>query len=96
MNQLPATVRILDRPYKIKVRPEDEQFLRQAADLISSQTKDFGKMYAHQDGQDLLAMVALTQIAQYLKLKDELKFKDTKLDSRLTDILKLLDTKVEL
>ena len=34
MNELPATVYILDRPYKLKVRPDDEHFLRKAADLL--------------------------------------------------------------
>jgi hypothetical protein len=53
-------------------------------------------MYAYNDRQDLLAMVALTQITQLLELQDRLQYKDTKLASRLTDINELLDTKVVL
>ena len=96
MNELPATVYILDRPYKLKVRPDDEHFLRKAAESIDSQARDYGKMYAYNDRQDLLAMVALTQITQLLELQDRLQYKDTKLASRLTDINELLDTKVKL
>jgi len=96
MNELPATVYILDRPYKLKVRPDDEHFLRKAAETTDSQARSYGKMYAYNDRQDLLAMVALTQITQLLELQDRLQYKDTKLASRLTDINELLDTKVVL
>jgi cell division protein ZapA (FtsZ GTPase activity inhibitor) len=96
MNELPATLYILDRPYKLKVRPDDEHFLRKAAETIDSQARSYGKMYAYNDRQDLLAMVALTQITQLLELQDRLQYKDTKLASRLTDINELLDTKVVL
>ena len=96
MNELPATVYILDRPYKLKVRPDDEHFLRKAAERIDAQAREYGKMYAYNDRQDLLAMVALTQITQLLELQDRLQYKDTKLASRLTDINELLDTKVKL
>ena len=87
---------ILDRPDKLKVRPDDEHFLRKAAESIDSQARSYGKMYAYNDRQDLLAMVALTQITQLLELQDRLQYKDTKLASRLTDINELLDTKVKL
>lgn len=91
MNELPATVRILDRPYKLKVKPETEQFLRKAAEMIDSQARNYGKMYAYNDRQDLLAMVALTQITQFLELQSRLEFADTKLESKLTEIKKLLE-----
>lgn len=91
MNELPATVKILDRPYKLKVKPEAEQYLRKAAELIDSQAKSYGKMYAYNDRQDLLAMVALTQITQLLEIQDRQQFRDTKLETRLTEINQLLD-----
>ena len=95
MNELPVTVHILDRPYKLRVKPDDEQPLRKAAELINSQALNYGKMYAYNDRQDLLAMVALTQITQMLKLQDSQQFVNDKLESRLTDIKQLLDTKVD-
>lgn len=95
MNDQPATVHILDRPYKLKVSSDHEQFLRKAARQIDEQARSFGKKYAHQDGQDLLAMVALTQITQLLELQDKMQFKDTKLETRLTEIKELLDNTVD-
>ena len=91
MNHIPATVHILDRPYKLKIAPDDENQLRRAAELINSQAKTYGQMYAYGDRQDLLAMVALTQITQLLKLKDKQEFRDTHLEERLTLINQLLD-----
>lgn len=94
MNELPATVYILDRPYKLKVKPEDEQFLRSAAVQIDSQARNYGKIYAYNDRQDLLAMVALAQTTQLLKLQDSMEYKDTRLASRLAEINEMLDTKL--
>ena len=91
MNEIPATVHILDRPYKLKINADDEYFLRRAAGLVDEQAKSYGKMYAYNDRQDLLAMVALTQITRLLKLQDRQQFRDTKLETRLTDINQLLD-----
>ena len=91
MSDIPATVHILDRPYKLRISPEDEQYLRRAAELIDAQSKSYGKLYAYNDRQDLLAMVALTQITRLLKLEGRQQFRDTKLETRLSDINRLLD-----
>ena len=91
MNELPVTIQILDRPYKMRINADDEQFLRKAGALIDSQAKEYAKMYAYNDRQDLLAMVALTQITQLLKLQHKQQFRDTRLEDRLTEINQLLD-----
>ena len=92
MNEIPATVHILNRPYRLKTNTDEEHYLRRAAELIDSQAKSYSKMYAYNDRQDLLAMVALTQITQLLKLHDKQQFKDTGLEKRLTGISQLLDS----
>lgn len=94
MNEIPATVYILDRPYKLKVGPDNEQFLRQAASRIDSQARGYGKLYAYNDRQDLLAMVALTQVTELLQLQNREQFVDSELGARLTEINNLLDTKL--
>ena len=91
MDELPVKVYILDRPYKLKIKPDDEYYLRKAAELIDSQAKSYGQMYANNDRQDLLAMVALTQITKFLQLQDKQQFMDTKLEDRLAEIDQLLD-----
>lgn len=86
-----ATVNILGRPYKLKIGASDEQFLRKAAESINNQAQAYGKNFAFNDHQDLLAMVALTQITQLTKLQSGLKFKDSELEDKLTAINALLD-----
>ena len=91
MNELSATVRILDRPYRLKVSPANEQYLRDAADLINKQAAQFAKTFAFQDNQDLLSMVALTQITQLMEIRQRNEFRDTKLEAKLEEIDQLLD-----
>ncbi len=83
METISASVNILGRTYKLRVASEDEEALRKAAEAIDTQAKSYGKMYAYNDHQDLLAMVALTQITQLTKIQDSLRFKDTDLAQRL-------------
>lgn len=85
-----VSVNILGRTYKLHVAAEDEEALRKAANTIDSQAKEYGKMYAYNDHQDLLAMVALTQITQLNKIQGSLRFKDTDLAQRLQTIDSLL------
>ena len=92
MNEIPATVYILDRPYKLKVNPATEQALRKAAALIDSQAKSYGKMYGHQDRQDLLAMVALTQLTQLLQFQESQQARDSRLQQQLGNIDALLSS----
>ena len=91
METISASVNILGRTYKLRVASEDEEALRKAAEAIDMQAKNYGKMYAYNDHQDLLAMVALTQITQLTKIQDSLRYKDTDLAQRLQSIESLLE-----
>ena len=91
METVSASVNILGRTYKLRVAAEDEEALRKAAEAISVQAKSYGQMYAYNDHQDLLAMVALTQITQLTKIQDSLQFKDTDLAQRLQTVDSILE-----
>ncbi|MBP3763531.1 MAG: cell division protein ZapA [Bacteroidales bacterium] len=91
METVAASVNILGRTYKLRVAAEDEEALRKAADAIGTQAKNYGQMYAYNDHQDLLAMVALTQITQLTKIQDSLRYKDTTLEQRLQSIDSVLE-----
>lgn len=95
MEEVPVTVSILDRKYKLKIARNEEEFLRKAAELIDTQARSYGRMYAYKDHQDLLAMVALTQITQLTRMQDGLRFKDTDLEERLTNINNILTQAVD-
>ena len=85
------TVDILGRKYKLKASGSEEQYLRKAAELIDQQAKQYGKVYAQQDGQDLLAMAALTQITNLVRMQEQQKYLDTGLEQRLVAIDEMLD-----
>ena len=91
METVSASVNILGRTYRLRVAASDEEALRKAASAIESQAKQYGSMYAYNDHQDLLAMVALTQITQLTKMQDQLRFKDTDLAQRLQSIDSVLE-----
>ena len=95
MNEVSVTVNILDRKYKLRINPTEEEYLRKAAELIDSQARKYGKVYTYQDHESLLAMVALTQITQLTKIQDGLQFKDTELMDKLSAINQLLSEHVE-
>lgn len=90
MEELDVSVNILDRKYKLKIKREDEVYLREAAQKIDQQAKKYGGAYAYKDHQDLLAMVALTQITQLNKIQKGLEFKDQELIAKLQEIDKVL------
>lgn len=91
METVPASVNILGRTYKLRVASEDEEALRKAAEAIGEQARKYGQMYAYNDHQDLLAMVALTQITQLTKIQDSLHYKDTDLAQRLQTVDSVLE-----
>ena len=91
METIQASVSIMGRTYRLRVAAGDEAALRKAADAIEKQARQYGGMYAYNDHQDLLAMVALTQITQLTKIQDSLRYKDTDLVQRLQSIDSLLE-----
>lgn len=91
MENIPVTVKILERSYKLTIAAEEERYLREAAALIDNQARLFRKQYGQRDPQDLLAMVSLAQVTELVKTKDNLKFKDTELIEKLTEIDSVLD-----
>ncbi len=91
MDTVAASVTILGRTYKLHVAKEDEEALRKAATAIDTQAKSYGNMYAYNDHQDLLAMVALTQITQLTKIQNSLQYKDTDMAQKLQSIDSVLD-----
>lgn len=91
METVAASVNILGRTYKLRVSAGDEAPLRKAAEMIDGQAKSYGRQYAYNDHQDLLAMVALTQITQLIKMQGQLEYKDTDLAQKLQSIDSILD-----
>ncbi|MDW7695916.1 cell division protein ZapA [Flammeovirgaceae bacterium SG7u.111] len=61
-------IQISDRSYSLKINPEDEQILRDAAQLIEKKLLE-RKERGINDKQDLLAMIAFDVAVQNIRLK---------------------------
>ena len=62
------TVSILDRRYKLRAGGKKAESLQQAAEMVDTIANKYGRMYGYHDYQDLLAMVALTQMERLLAI----------------------------
>ena len=89
-------VTICDRPYRLKVKPEEEENVRKAAKQINDRIKELQQQYAAKDKQDYLAMVALMNSTEKINGDQRLVVGDEDLSDRLSEIDKRLDQILEL
>lgn len=90
MNEIPITVTICDRSYKLTVKPEDEVIFRESANRINDRIKSYGQHFAFKDYQDLLAMVALQYTSRALREERRQTFREDDLGDRLRKLDELL------
>lgn len=90
MNEIPITVTICDRSYKLTVKPEDEAIFRESATRINDRIRSYGQHYAFKDYQDLLAMVALQYTSRALREEKRQAFRDGELEDRLKQLDRIL------
>ena len=91
MENISVTVNILERRYNMTVAVNEEKYIRDAAAMIDAQARMFKKHFQHRDNQDLLAMVALSQVAELNKTKEGLDYKDSQLIDKLQEIDAILE-----
>jgi len=61
-HNLLISVEIADRIYKVTVKREEEEVFRKAVEAVKLDIKEYAKMFAYKDKQDLLAMVLLQYV----------------------------------
>ncbi|WP_114751659.1 cell division protein ZapA [Pleomorphovibrio marinus] len=70
MDTLSIRLKIGDREYPMKVKPEDEAKIRQAGKLINEKLKRYREEFGLDDRQDLLAMVAFDCMVEAMDLSE--------------------------
>lgn len=90
MSELSIKIRVADRDYPMRVSPQDEERLRLAGRLLNERIKEFREQYGIHDKQDLLAMIALSTMADRLKVSKEKDGTDAALTERLARLDELL------
>ena len=86
------SVEIADRIYKVRVKRDEEEMFRKAVEEVKLNVRDYAKIYAYKDKQDLLAMVLLQYVTSYIKMKEENIFSDKTLVAKLQLIESILTT----
>lgn len=90
MSSLTVTVTIADRPYRLKIKSEEEESVRKAVKVINEKLKAYGDTYAYKDKQDLLAMVALQYATYAVNYEEGSKVDESKVAEKLTELDKIL------
>lgn len=73
-------VSILNRTYRLRVGADQAEALKKAAEMLDSTAKLYGRKFVYKDYQDLLAMVALTQMERLLEIDRQLRVPEEEID----------------
>jgi cell division protein ZapA len=87
---------IAGRPYKMQVQREQEELIRKAAAHVEEEIRTFAHRYAHQDQQDILAMIALQNAVGILELEQKKDFREREMALKLKEIDEVLDHQLSL
>ena len=86
---------IADRPYPLKIKPDEEEAVRQAAKQLNEKVKELQNQYAAKDKQDYLAMCALMSEVENLNSKDKITISDTSFIDKLNELDLMLSEQVQ-
>lgn len=86
---------IADRPYPLKVKPEEEETVRRAAKALNDKVKELSGQYAAKDKQDYLAMCALMNEVENLNNKEKITISDTSFIDKLDQLDSMLSEQVK-
>lgn len=71
MDVLSIKIKIADREYPMKVKPEDEERVRNAGKQINERIRSYRERFGINDNQDLLAMVAFDSLVDKLEIEEK-------------------------
>ncbi len=91
MEELSIKIRIYDRQYPMKVHPQEEALVREAAEAINGMLQAYRESYSQIDIQDLLGMVALDTVVAKLQLQRKYHKEQSRLNSDIESLIRLVD-----
>ena len=71
MEDLSIKIKIADREYPMKVKPEDEERVRKAGKNINERIRSYRERFGIDDKQDLLAMVAFDCLVDKMEMEEK-------------------------
>ena len=94
-DELPITITIAGRPYRLTIARDEEETIRKAAKHIEGQISHYAGNFKYSDKQDLLAMVVLHFATLAINNQEEVTFTTNTLSPTLTDLDKILTEALE-
>lgn len=82
---------VADRPYRLKIKPAEEETIRQAAKQINDKVKEFQNTYDAKDKQDYLAMATILFAVEALNARKQPRVADPNIGDRLQALEDALD-----
>ena len=86
---------IADRPYPLKIKPDEEEGVRRAAKKLNEKVKELQSQYGAKDKQDYLAMCALMSEVENLNNKEKVTITDGSFVDKLNELDNLLTEQVQ-
>lgn len=88
-------VTIANRPYRLKIRTEEEEeIIRKSVEHIENLINQYSNAYHYKDHQDLLAMISLQLANNSLSLQNQIDYRDHEMTSHLEEIDGFLDSNI--
>jgi len=91
---LNITVNIAGRPYKMTVKPQQEETVRKATKLVNRAITEYAHSFEYSDQQDLVAMVALQFATDAVSLQKEKNFREKEMEQKLKEMDQLLTSNI--
>jgi len=89
---LSIKIKIGDREYPMKVKPEEEQRVRSAGKIINEKLRSYRDQFGIDDKEDLLAMVAFDCLIAKLKVEGDVASIDTTTSTQLDQLENIIKT----
>ncbi|MCU0370909.1 MAG: cell division protein ZapA [Bacteroidales bacterium] len=90
MEELTITVNIAERPYRLKIKREEEEVIRKAVKEIEQRIREYSEHFAFNDKQDLMAMVLLHYASTAHKLEGDILSAENLVISQLRKMEELI------
>ncbi|MCE7996688.1 MAG: cell division protein ZapA [Roseivirga sp.] len=87
---LSIKIKIGDREYPMKVKPEEEQRVRNASKQINEKIKTYREQFGIDDKEDLLAMVAFDCLVSKMKSEENFDAIDSTAEDQLDQLTNLI------
>lgn len=90
--EISIKVNIAERTYPLKVKGEEEEIIRKAADKLNKRIKVYRESFAVRDKEDLLAMCALEAFTDLEREKTTEELSQESVRSKIREIKHLINS----